>query len=100
MGLLLRFPNVTCQTGGEEHSGWLPPNASKPSPTPIIIYQADVSLEFDGSGYLVICAAHLPEHQCAPYTFDEWHASKEVAMQSINEQFKLDISDHIGEVEE
>ena len=39
--------------GGETHSGWLPPNAAVPKTTPTHEAELDITIEFDGAGYLL-----------------------------------------------
>jgi len=48
------------QIGGEEHAGWLPEGAAMPLPTPTRDVILDVSIEFDGYGYLLIY--HSTDH--------------------------------------
>jgi hypothetical protein len=61
--------------GGEEHSGWLPPGAVNPPPTPI--RRGLVDLEIDeikegnpSAGYLLIQTA-----QDGSFCWDTWYAS-------------------------
>lgn len=49
--LIKRVRGVPFQFGGEEHSGWLPPGAAIPLPTPIVNVLLDVEIRFDGHGY-------------------------------------------------
>jgi len=39
--------------GGEPHSGWLPEGASVPRPTPTKDVALNITIEFDGAGYLL-----------------------------------------------
>lgn len=58
MAVLKRASGVGHRCGGEPHTGWLPPGAATPRPTPIRLVTLDVSIEDDGgSGYLLIVTA-------------------------------------------
>ena len=43
--------------GGETHSGWLPQGATIPRPTPTRDVMLDVTIESDGTGYLLCWAS-------------------------------------------
>lgn len=34
--------------GGQEHSGWLPPGAATPKPTPVELVELNIRIENDG----------------------------------------------------
>jgi hypothetical protein len=60
--------------GGEEHSGWLPPGAAIPLPTPVRHAIVDVTIEDYGDGYLLIC-----ESRNTADSWDTWHPTLEEA---------------------
>ncbi len=60
--------DLMVRLGGEEHAGWLPPGAAKPPPTPVRDVLVDLSIEFDESGYFLICAA-----QDESFCWDGWY---------------------------
>lgn len=70
--------------GGEEHSGWLPEGAAMPLPTPVRNVVLDLSIEFDGSGYLLI-------HQSTDGSLagDLWYPTLEEAQTAAGEFFKV-----------
>jgi hypothetical protein len=57
MAVLRLASGVPHQCGGEEHSGWLPPGAAIPLPTPIRHLTLDITIETEGRGYLLVFAA-------------------------------------------
>jgi hypothetical protein len=40
--------------GGQRHGGWLPEGAAEPLPVPAREVVLDLSIEYDGSGYLLV----------------------------------------------
>jgi hypothetical protein len=58
LAVLKRASGVSYWYGGESHSGWLPPGAAIPLPTPVRHLTLDVTIEGDGgTGYIVVCTA-------------------------------------------
>jgi hypothetical protein len=53
MSVLKCITGLPFRFGGEEHSGWLPPGAAKPLPTPIEDVVLDVEIQSDPSGFLL-----------------------------------------------
>jgi hypothetical protein len=53
MCIVKRALAVPFAFGGEEHSGWLPPGAATPLPTPVQHFVLDVEIQSDGSGFLL-----------------------------------------------
>jgi hypothetical protein len=49
-----RIDNFRATVGGDPHSGWLPPGAVTPLPTPKRDVVLNFTIEFDGSGYLLV----------------------------------------------
>jgi hypothetical protein len=58
LAVLKRASGVSYRCGGESHSGWLPPGAAIPLPTPARDLTLDVTIEDDGgTGCLLVCTA-------------------------------------------
>jgi hypothetical protein len=57
MPVLKHALGIPYRCGGEAHSGWFPPGASIPLPTPIRLLTLDVTIETEGPGYLLVFAA-------------------------------------------
>ncbi len=53
MKVIKKIINFKVITGGEQHTGWLPLNASKPQPTPVRAVFLNITIESDGFGYLL-----------------------------------------------
>lgn len=79
--------------GGENHSGWLPPNAATPLPTPIEHEVLDVIIEKNEGGYLLIWAAR-PSPTChkslPPKAGDSWHETIEDAEAAARDWFGIE----------
>src|SRR5262245_60197964 len=69
-----RIRGLVLQLGGEPHSGWLPPGAATPLPTPVRIVCVDLEISFDGNGYLLICEA-----RDGSFCWDTWHQTLSAA---------------------
>jgi hypothetical protein len=54
MSVVSRINNFHTTIGGEAHSGWLPPDAALPLPTPRRDVVLNFVIECEGSGYLLI----------------------------------------------
>lgn len=79
--------------GGDIHSGWLPPGAAIPLPTPIEHEFLDISIEAEGSGYLLIWNARSSatcRDRRPPKTGDTWHATLADAEQAAFEEFGIE----------
>lgn len=74
--------------GGEEHTGWLPPGAAKPLPTPVRDVLLDVEIRFDGSGYL-LCYWSTD----GTVFGDTWHESVSDAENAATDYFGIDGSE-------
>ncbi|HEY2589061.1 MAG TPA: hypothetical protein VGI81_25180 [Tepidisphaeraceae bacterium] len=70
MSVVSRIDNFRITIGGEPHSGWLPPGAAVPLPTPKRDVVLSFVIEFDGSGYLLIV-----ESTDGSVRGDTWHES-------------------------
>jgi hypothetical protein len=74
-----RINGFLIRIGGRQHSGWLPPGAAMPLPTPSREVLMDFEIQFDGAGYLLICCAR----DRSVYA-DTWHISLEDAESQAN----------------
>ena len=70
--------------GGEEHSGWLPPGAAMPLPTPIRHLLLNFVIEFDGGGYLL-----CHESTDGAVSGDTWHQTLADAEEAANDAFGI-----------
>lgn len=74
--ILKKVENWPFTFGGVQHSGWLPPNAATPKPTPVEHVFLNVSIERVDGGYLLVWSdaraddAGDPESQ---QNGDTWH---------------------------
>lgn len=84
LDVVKRVSGLPFQFGGEEHSGWLPPGAAIPLPTPIRNVLLDVEIQFDGHGYLLCYSA-----QDGSTSSDTWHQSLSDAERAAEEQFGI-----------
>ena len=87
MNVVKRITGMPFQFGGEKHSGWLPPNAAVPKPTPIQDVLLDVEIQFDGHGFLLCYST-----QDGVISGDTWHESLSDAEQAAKEQFGIQAS--------
>jgi hypothetical protein len=89
--VLKRITNLRLRLGGEEHRGWLPPGAATPLPTPVQKVVVDLSIEFDGTGYLLICSA-----QDGSFSWDTWHESLNDAENQARDDYGVQSGDWIS----
>jgi hypothetical protein len=79
--------------GGEVHSGWLPPGAATPLPTPIEHEVLDVAIVTCDGGYLLEWAAR-PSEICGkllpPKVGDSWHETIDDAEAAAQEWFGIE----------
>jgi hypothetical protein len=84
MPVISRIQNFKTTVGGQQHSGWLPPGAANPMPTPIRDVVLNFIIEFDGAGYLLIVdSADGSIHG------DTWHKSIDDAMEQAQLWYKI-----------
>lgn len=81
-GVLKRHNSLLLRLGGEKHRGWLPPGAAKPLPMPVREVLVDLEIGFDGSGFLLFCAA-----RDGSFCWDSWHESLEGAQLQAAEDY-------------
>jgi len=78
---LKRATGLLVRLGGEESSGWLPPDAARPLPTPARDVLVDFKITSDGAaGYLLIFQA-----QDGSFCWDHWYESIEAAELAAHE---------------
>jgi hypothetical protein len=80
--------------GGNQHSGWLPPGAKTPLPTPIEHEVLDIEIEQIEGGYLLIWKAR-PSPTCSdmrpPKVGDNWLQSLSDALDEARRHFGIPI---------
>ena len=81
-GVVKRVVGLPIRIGGEEHTGWLPPGAATPLPTPIRDVVLDIEIQYDGDGYLLCYEARE-----GGFSGDTWHESLEDAELAAAESF-------------
>jgi hypothetical protein len=78
--------------GGEAHTGWLPPGAAIPLPTPVEHERLDVAIEAADGDYLLIWTAQ-PSQTCRdagpPKCGDTWHQTLAQAEEDARETFGI-----------
>ena len=77
----------------EVHSGWLPPNAATPLPTPIEHEVLDVAIEKCEGGYLLTWAARPSETSrdlIPPKVGDTWHETIDDAEAAAHKLFGIE----------
>ena len=80
LAVLKRVSGVAYQCGGEEPTGWLPPGAAIPLPTPVRNLTLDMTIEDDGgSGVLLVFAAKDDPNFHGDYWFDDLTAAVAMA---------------------
>ena len=71
MPVMERIDAFRVTFGGEPHSGWLPPGAAVPMPTPVHEVELDLTIESeDGGGFLLIYVS-----RDGSVRGDTWHES-------------------------
>jgi hypothetical protein len=79
--VLKRAFGVPYKRGGVEHSGWLPPGAAIPLPTPIRHLTLDITIETEGPGYLLVFAAREDPSFFNDYWFDALDRAEAAALE-------------------
>ncbi|HEV8139256.1 MAG TPA: hypothetical protein VGP81_05755 [Pyrinomonadaceae bacterium] len=69
-------------SGGESHSGWLPKGAAVPKPMPTSDVALDITIEFDGGGYLLCWRS-----SASGITGDLWYQTLDDAERGAAENF-------------
>jgi hypothetical protein len=82
LAVIKRAAGVEHQFGGEEHSGWLPPGAATPLPTPVRRVTLDVAIEeTEGPGYLLILTAREDNSVGNDWWFDTLAQAEEAGLE-------------------
>ena len=85
MAVVKHIVDRAIQIGGEHHSGWLPPGASTPLPTPIRDLLLNLEIQFDEGGYL-FCYDSTDGSFCG----DTWHETRADAEEAARLAFGID----------
>jgi hypothetical protein len=85
MAVVKRITALPFRFGGEEHSGWLPPGAATPLPTPIEEVLLDVEIDSDASGFFLIWHS-----QDGTKCGDSWHETMAEAEAYAMKYFGID----------
>lgn len=83
MPVVRRLLNRTVRFGGVEHSGWLPPGAAQPLPTPTIDVLLNLETVSGDSGYFLQYSSTNTN-----YIGDTWHEGLEDAIGQARLQFR------------
>jgi hypothetical protein len=78
-----QFLGLRHRFGGVEHTGWLPPNAAKPLPTPIRDVTVDLFIEQEGPGFLLIVSCAEDGRISSDTWFDRLADAVEAAEQEF-----------------
>jgi hypothetical protein len=84
LDIVQRVVAYPVKIGGVSHSGWLPPGASIPLPTPVHEVALDLEIQFDGSGYL-LCYSTAD----GSVRGDTWHQLLEDAVTEAEKAFGI-----------
>jgi hypothetical protein len=87
METVKRIAGLACLFGGEPHSGWLPPGAAIPLPTPIREVLLDIEIQYDASGYLLCYSS--PDGSVVG---DTWHPLLADAEETATQDFGVQLS--------
>jgi hypothetical protein len=83
MRVIAEVHGIRLKVGGEPHSGWLPPSAAVPLPTPVREIVLDLRIEeLERNSFLLIWDGEI-----ASDSSDSWHQSLEDAMTVAEEEF-------------
>jgi hypothetical protein len=83
MATVERVEHFQTTIGGQPHTGWLPPRAAVPPPTPARTIELTLTIDDDGgSGFLLIF--HSPDNSVRG---DTWHRTIEEAREAARDSF-------------
>ena len=82
---------IEVHIGGERHAGWLPDGSVTPPVTPETCVRLEVTLRYDGQGYLLSWAPAGSESVDPepPYVGDLWFEDEDSALKSAREYFDV-----------
>ena len=84
MTVIKRFVGLPFRFGGTEHSGWLPPGAAKPLPTPIEDVVLDVEIEAIEGGFILFW-----ESRDGSTFADSWYQTLEHAEEAARHELGI-----------
>jgi len=84
MAVVKRINGLPFRFGGEEHSGWLPPGAAKPLPTPIEDVLLDLEIDAILGGFLLFWKSQDGER-----FGDTWHRTLTEAEAAASSYFGI-----------
>jgi hypothetical protein len=93
--IIKRVEGWSFSFGGEVHSGWLPPHAAIPLPTPIEHEVLDLTIEKCEGGFLLTWTARRSRDCPDVYPLkvgDSWHETIEGAEAAAQEWFGIERS--------
>ena len=85
MRVVKKLRNREVQFGGEEHTGWLPPGASRPPQTSVEVVRLDFEIQATDGGYLLIWEGTERRH-CG----DTWHSTASDAVDQAKLRFGIE----------
>jgi hypothetical protein len=88
MSIIRRITCVPFRFGGVTHSGWLPPGAATPLPTPVKEVLLDIEIEEVSGGYLLCYCSHDGSE-----AGDTWHQSLAAAEETAARDFGVKPAD-------
>ncbi len=86
--VIKRLTGVSAQFGGEQHTGWLPPGAARPLPTPLRQVLLNIWIESDGGSGFLMCY----EADDGSTAGDFWFASRAEAIRGAEEMLGVEAS--------
>ena len=81
--IIRRLDSIAVEFGGEEHSGWLPPGAATPLPTPIRRVILTLAIVRESPNDYLLCF----EAQDGSMRGDNWYDSLAKALEGAEELF-------------
>jgi hypothetical protein len=85
MPVIKRVLGLPFRFGGEEHSGWLPPGAAMPLPTPIEDVVLDVEIEAIEGGFIFFW-----QSRDGSRIGDSWHRTLQEAEEAAREELGIE----------
>ena len=83
MRVVKRAGSRPVEFGGEVHSGWLPPGAAEPLPTPLRVVELSFAILEDGAESYILEWTGPDPDECG----DTWHPSVETALEQAELAF-------------
>ena len=86
--ILKRKQSQWVRVGGTQQTGWLPANGAQVLPAPVRDLRFTITIESDGTGYLLCVVAH----DRSLYA-DTWHATLAAAEETADAEFGVRVWD-------